>query len=94
MSAIHSKRQSWTFGVSKGLSNMRSIWVFPFMVGRAKRETFSEIKHKVWLKLQNWKEKLLSQCGKEILIKAVALAILTFSMSYFKILETLCHKLE
>ncbi|XP_042972966.1 uncharacterized protein LOC122304767 [Carya illinoinensis] len=33
----------------------------PPLVGRSKTRAFSDIKHKVWTKLQNWKEKLLSQ---------------------------------
>lgn len=40
-----------------------------------------------------WKEKLLSKAGKEILIKMVAQAIPTYSMSYFKIPNSLCDEL-
>lgn len=41
-----------------------------------------------------WKEKLLSQGGKEILLKVIALAIPMHAMSCFKLLITLCSKLE
>ncbi|XP_042939362.1 uncharacterized mitochondrial protein AtMg00310-like [Carya illinoinensis] len=53
-----------------------------------------DIKTKVWKKLQGWKKRLLSQGGKEVLIKVVALSIPTYSMSCFKLLESLCRDLE
>ena len=44
-------------------------------------------------KLAGWKEKLLSKAGKEMLIKAVAQAILTYTMSVFKLFDSLCEDL-
>lgn len=32
----------------------------PLAIGRAKNHAFSNLKHKVWKKLQSWKEMLLS----------------------------------
>lgn len=48
----------------------------------------------MWQKLQEWKEKLLSQGDKEILIKVVAMPILNFTMSCFKLPKHFCIKLE
>ena len=45
-------------------------------------------------KLAGWKGKLLSMGGKEILIKAVAQAIPTYTMSYFQLPQGLCEDLE
>jgi hypothetical protein len=65
----------------------------PPVVGRAKRRAFNEIKDRVGRKLQGWKEKLLSQAGREVLIKAVIQAIPTYAMSCFKFPAGLCAEL-
>uniref|UniRef100_A0A2N9HZK5 Reverse transcriptase domain-containing protein n=1 Tax=Fagus sylvatica TaxID=28930 RepID=A0A2N9HZK5_FAGSY len=66
----------------------------PSFVGRNRAASFTQIKERVWQKLKGWKEKLLSQAGREILIKAVAQAIPTYSMSCFKLPAKLCNELE
>ena len=65
----------------------------PSLVGRNKRNTFNEIKKKLRKKLAGWKEKMLSKAGKEVLIKAVAQAIPTYTMSCFKLPDALCEEL-
>ena len=64
------------------------------MVGRKKKESLNYIKERVWHKLQGWKEKLLSQVGKEVLLKAVVQAIPTFAMSCFKLPTGLIQDIE
>ena len=44
--------------------------------------------------LAGWKGKLLSNAGREILIKTVAEATPTYTMSYFKLPDTLCNELN
>ena len=66
----------------------------PTLIGRAKYNTFACLKDKVWKKLQGWKGMLLSRAGKEILIKAVAQSIPTYTMSVFQIPFKLCIELE
>ena len=65
----------------------------PSLVGRNKKNTFITIKDKLRKKLAGWKEKLLSKVGKEVLIKAVAQAIPTYTMSVFKLPDSLCEDL-
>ena len=64
------------------------------MVGRDKKKSFSIIKERIWKKLKGWKEKLLSQAGREILIKAIIQAISTYTMSCFKLLKCLIKDIE
>jgi len=66
----------------------------PAMVGRSKRQTFASICEKVKAKVDGWKEKFLSQAGKEILIKAVVQALPTYCMSVFRLPQSLCKSLN
>jgi hypothetical protein len=54
---------------------------------------FQSIKSRVWKRLQDWKENLLSQAGK-ILIKSVVQAIMTYSISVFLLSKALCNELN
>ena len=65
----------------------------PSLVGRSKRNTFAQLKQRVSNKLAGWKEKLLSNASKEILIKVVAQAVPSYTMSCFKLPDTLCDEL-
>jgi hypothetical protein len=66
----------------------------PAIVGRAKIRTFAGIVGRVRAKLNGWKEKFLSQSGKEILLKAVIQAIPTYTMSVFQLPKALCRKIN
>ena len=66
----------------------------PSLIGRSKTQIFAEIKERVGKKLSGWKEKILSMGGKEVLIKAVAQAIATYSMSCFQLPKGFCEELE
>ena len=66
----------------------------PSIIGKSKVEIFAEIKKRVERKLSGWKEKMLSMGGREVLIKAVAQAIPTYTMSCFQIPKSLCDEME
>ena len=64
------------------------------MVGRNRRASLNFIKERVWGKIQGWKEKLLSQAGKEVLLKSIVQAIPTFAMNCFWLPVGLCKDIE
>lgn len=66
----------------------------PAFTGRDKQRVFKGIKEKVWNKLQGWKSKMFSVGGSEVLIKAVAQAIPSYSMSIFRLQTALCNSLR
>lgn len=66
----------------------------PTLIGRVKRNIFCGVVEKVSNKLKDWKEKFLSQAGKEVLIKTVIQAIPTYAMSCFLIPNTTCQDVE
>jgi len=66
----------------------------PSLVGINKKISSNYIKERVWKKIQRWKEKLLSQARREILIKVVVQAIPTYTMSCFKLPVGLCLEIE
>ncbi|XP_015972358.1 uncharacterized protein LOC107495706 [Arachis duranensis] len=61
----------------------------PSTVNRSKKETFGAIKEKVREKIQGWKRHLLSTSGRHVLIKAVGEAIPIYTLSYFRLPDTL-----
>ncbi|KAL0008862.1 hypothetical protein SO802_010364 [Lithocarpus litseifolius] len=65
----------------------------PSLVGRGKKKAFNKIKDQMGRRIAGWKGKLLSSAGRETLIKAVAQATPTYSMSCFKISDSLCKEL-
>ena len=76
------------------VDRFESYLSLPSLIGRAKYSTFSYLKDKIWKKLQGWKGMLLSRAGKEILIKAVAQSIPTYTMSVFQMPLKLCDELD
>ena len=80
-----------------GVEEIRSYEKYlglPSLVEKNKKVSFNYIKERVWRKLQGWEEQLLSQVGREILIKAVVQAIPTYTMNCFKLPIGLCNELK
>ena len=66
----------------------------PSIIGKSRVKIFAEVKERVEKKLSGWKEKMLSVGGREVLIKAVAQAIPTYTMSCFQIPKSICDDIE
>ena len=66
----------------------------PAIVERSKERAFSSTKDRIAKKLQGWNEKFLSKAGREVLIKAVAQSIPTFTMSCFKLSVDFCEEVN
>jgi hypothetical protein len=66
----------------------------PPLIGRSRVSSFNGIKGKIWERINGWKEKFLSQAGKEVLLKAVVQAIPTYTMSVFQLPKTLCKEIN
>ncbi|KAL9669875.1 hypothetical protein QQ045_007425 [Rhodiola kirilowii] len=58
-----------------------------------KAASFRNIEEKVIRKIGDWKHKLLSSAGREVLIKSILQAIQIYAMSCYKIPLLLCRKL-
>ena len=65
----------------------------PSLVGRSKNNTFAHLKQRVANKVSGWKEKLLTHAGKEVLMKSVAQAVPSYTMSCFLLPKKLCGEL-
>jgi hypothetical protein len=66
----------------------------PALVGKSHTREFQSIKDRVHKRVHDWKNKFLSQAGKEVLLKAVVQAIPTYSMSLFLLPKLLCKEIN
>lgn len=66
----------------------------PVLWGRSKVEALGFVRDRVSSKVQGWKQELLSQAGREVLIKAVANAIPTYPMMCFLFPKKSCKDLD
>ncbi len=82
------------FWGSSGVQNFDKYLGLPALIGRSKRAIFNGLKERIVSRLQGWKEKFLSKAGREILIKAVAQAIPTYTMNCFRLPKTWCDEVN
>lgn len=66
----------------------------PEQFGRKKVELFQYIVEKVSARTKGWSHKFLSQGGKEILLKSIAIAMPVYTMNCFKLPKGICEDIE
>jgi hypothetical protein len=66
----------------------------PIFLGISKRATFQNILDQVHKKIDGWRAKTLSQAGRLVLIKSMAAAIPSYTMSTFMLPASICNKLD
>lgn len=66
----------------------------PSFWGKSKSEAYMFLIEKALNKMQGWKNRLISQAGKEIMIKQVIQALPCYAMSCFLLPKKLCDKLN
>ena len=62
--------------------------------GKSKVNTFKDLQEKITKRVMGWKEKTISKVGREVLIKMVAQVIPTYSMSLFKLPNSICDNIN
>ncbi|EOY30823.1 Ribonuclease H-like superfamily protein [Theobroma cacao] len=72
----------------------RNVLGYAFSCRRVQKTDVPFPQRKGCKRISNWKNKMLSAAGREILIKSVAQAIPAFCMNCFKILNSLCHDID
>ncbi|XP_057747986.1 uncharacterized protein LOC130967184 [Arachis stenosperma] len=65
----------------------------PAQWGRSKNKALRWIEGRVTVKLCSWREKLLSQSGREVLIKSIIQAISAYAMNVVLFPKGFCHRL-
>ena len=54
------------------INQYESYLGLPSLVCRSKYASFAKLKELVWRRVQGWKEKLLTQAGKEVLVTQIS----------------------
>lgn len=66
----------------------------PSFIGCSKYWCFWWIKDKLWQRVSSWCNNMLSQAGREVLMKAVLQVIPVFTITIFSIPQVLCRELD
>ncbi|XP_062021202.1 uncharacterized protein LOC133737713 [Rosa rugosa] len=80
-------------GVSR-VDKHESYLGLPMDVSYSKMEAFGFLLEKIKHKIQGWRQKTLSQAGKEVLLKSVVKSVPTYVMSCFQLPMQLCNEIH
>ena len=75
------------------LNIMSNIWAYHLWLEEGRNKASISLK-KRFGEITKWEGKLMSQAGREVLIKAAIQAITTFAMGCFKLPVGLCHDIK
>ena len=64
------------------------------VISRTKEQVFGFIKENYQRTVKSWRNKMLSQVGREILLKAITMAMQMYAMSHFKLPVKLCKEIN
>ena len=76
------------------MTNCEKYLGLPMVGGKYKVNTFKDLQERITKRVMGWKEKTISKAGREVLIKMVAQAITTYSMSIFKLPKKVCDDIN
>lgn len=79
------------FGVQRVLNPGRYLGL-PTIWGWSKRDTLDYLKERIQDQIQWWRNRLLNNVDKEVLIKAVVTSVSIYAMSVFQLLTTWCTR--
>ncbi|KAL6208601.1 hypothetical protein ACLB2K_019550 [Fragaria x ananassa] len=66
----------------------------PTLWGNSKRSAMTFIREQIRQKIEGWKANILSQAGREVFIKSIAMVVPTYPMSIFLLPKTLCKAIN
>lgn len=62
----------------------------PLVIRRSNMQVFKYIEETAESRIKSWKNRFLSNAGKEILLKSVVMALPKYTMSCYKLSHSLC----
>lgn len=68
----------------RAISSYKKYLGLPVLISRSRIKAFKGILDRVRTRVSSWKNKLLSQAGKEVLLKAILQALPTYCLGGFK----------
>lgn len=74
--------------------NIKKRLGIPMVVARNKHQQFKFICERVKSRLEGWQMKTLSQAGQLVLIRSVAVALLTYTMANYVLPKAICSQLD
>ena len=66
----------------------------PMVITRSKEQIFGLIRNNCQRRMESWKNKMLSTAGREVLLKAITMALPAYAMSCFKLPGRLCKDIS